>query len=154
MIEVVSASPAHVGTIDNRMREMEALECQIEGHSPKEELRAGLRSSLCAFTVKIDGRPEAMFGVTTTDFIYGEGRIWLLGTDVAGRNGKALVRLGRRYVAAIFDHYSLLHNRVHADNEKAIRWLARLGFVIGPVDVIRGHPMREFSACVFPAQLR
>ena len=143
------ASPAHVGTIANRMRDIDRLECFVGGHSPKDALRAGLRSSMICYTAKVDGRPEAMFGVLTTDFINAEGRIWMLATDTAGKNGKALVRLGQRYTAALFQHYNLLHNHVHADNHKAIRWLARLGFVIGPVDVTRGQPMREFSACAF-----
>jgi ribosomal protein S18 acetylase RimI-like enzyme len=134
------------------MRAIDVLECSIAGHSAKQALRTGMRTSIVCWTAKIDGRPEAMFGVHTSDFLYGEGQIWLLGTDVLARNGKSLVRLGRTYTKALFDHYTLLHNRVHADNEKAIRWLARLGFVIGPVDVIRGHPMREFSACAIPSR--
>ena len=150
MIEIVPASPAHVGTIANRMRTIDALECQIAGRSPKQALRSGLRSSIVSWTAKIDGRPEAMFGVHTSDFLGGEGHIWLLGTDVLSSHGKSLVRLGRIYTKALFEHYTLLHNRVHADNDKAIRWLARLGFVIGPVDVIAGQPMREFSACAPP----
>ncbi len=152
MIEIVPASPAHIGVIATRMRDIDALECWIAGHSPKAALRAGLRGSISVFTAKIDGRPEGMFGVTTTSFVNGEGAIWLLGTDVLAKHGKAMVRLGRIYTRSMLDHYSLLHNRVHADNDKAIRWLARLGFVIGPVDVIRGHPMREFSACVMPKE--
>jgi hypothetical protein len=150
MIEVVPASPAHIGTIANRMRDIDKRECQWGGHSPKAALRIGLRTSLVAFTVKVDGRPEAMFGVCTTSWIYGEGHIWLLLTDIGAEQHRALVRLGRIYTRAFMRHYSLLRNHVHADNHKAIRWLTRLGFVVGPVDVIRGEPMREFSACVIP----
>lgn len=148
MIEVVAATPAHLGTIAARMQEIDRRECMAGGRTPKEALRYGLRNSITAYTVKINGRAEAMFGVMTTDFLYGEGAPWLLMTDVAAGNRKALVRLGQRYVRAMFQHYTLLHNRVHADHEKAIRWLAWLGFVIGPVDVIRGEPMREFSCAI------
>lgn len=148
MIEVVPASLTHVGPIALNMREIDRRECAWAGHSPKEALRIGLRASLIAFTVKLNGRPIAMFGVVTSSFLFGEGRIWLLLTEEGGRQAKALVRLGKIYCKAFLTHYELLHNHVHADNVKAIRWLTRLGFVVGPVDVIRGQPMREFSACV------
>lgn len=146
MIEVVPASLTHVGPIATRMREIDRKECQWGGHSPKDALRLGLRGSLVAFTVLVDGKPEAMFGVVTTSFLYGEGSIWLLMTDIGAKQGKALVRFGKIYTRAFFNHYNLLHNHVHADNHKAVRWLTRLGFVVGPVDVIRNEPMREFSA--------
>jgi ribosomal protein S18 acetylase RimI-like enzyme len=147
MIEVVPALLTHVGPIATRMREIDQKECRWGGHDPKTALRLGLRSSMVAFTVKINGRPEAMFGVVTTNFIYGEGSIWMLLTDDGAKQSRALVRLGRIYTAAFMRHWNLLRNHVHADNHKAIRWLSRLGFVVGPVDVIRGEPMREFSAC-------
>lgn len=149
---MVPARPNHIGTIANRMQDIDKLECLVGNKSPKEALRHGLRHSISCYTVKIDGRPEAMFGVLTTSFIYGEGAPWLLLTDVGAKQHRALVRLGYRYTRAMFDHYSLLHNRVHADNVKAIRWLSRLGFAIGPVDVVNGQPVRKFSACVVREQ--
>lgn len=148
MIEVVPASAAHIGTIGTRMREIDKIECSWAGHTPKDALRLGLRSSLVAFTVKVDGRAEAMFGVVTTSFLYGEGAIWMLLTDVGEKQHKALVRLGKLYTDSFMRHYNLLRNYVHADNHKAIRWLTRLGFVVGPVDVIRSQPMREFHRFV------
>jgi hypothetical protein len=148
MIEVVPASPAHIGSIANRMREIDKLECRWGGHSPKTALRLGLRSSMVAFTVKVDGRPEAMFGVVTTSWIYGEGVIWMLLTDTGAEQHKTLVRLGKIYTNAFMKHYTLLRNHVHAENHKAVRWLSRLGFAVGPVDVIRGQPMREFIRVV------
>ncbi len=149
-MEIVPARPNHIGTIAHRMQAIDRLECSISG-TPKDRLRYALRNSITAYTVKVDGRPEAMFGVLTTSFVYGEGAPWLLMTDVGAKQHKALVRLGKRYIAAMFEHYSLLHNRVHADNVKAIRWLASLGFAIGPVDVVNGHPIRKFSACAIPS---
>ena len=121
MIEVVPASLTHVGPIANRMREIDQRECRWAGHSPKEALRMGLRGSFVAFTVMIDGKPEAMFGVMTSSFLWGEGRIWLLLTDVGGKQGKALVRLGRLYCRSFLNHYTVLHNHVHAENHAAIR---------------------------------
>jgi hypothetical protein len=94
--------------------------------------------------VKIDGRPEAMMGAAPLNILEGRGHAWLLMTDVAAAHSIALVRLGRIYTAAFHRHYAILQNWIHADNDKTIRWLSRLGYVVGPVDVMRGQPMRPF----------
>lgn len=147
MIEIVPAKLTHVGPIAIRMRAVDQLECRIFGHSPKEALRLGLLSATVAWTALVDGRPEAMFGASTISLLEGTGRPWMLMTDEAERHQKALVRLGRIYTAAIHRHYEQLENWVHVDNAAAIRWLSRLGFAVGGVEVIRGHPMRPFIRC-------
>jgi hypothetical protein len=144
MIEIVPARPNHTGTIASRMREIDRLECWAVGHSPKDALRLGILASTVVWTAKVDGRPEAMFGATPLSFIEGRGRPWLLMTDDAMKHRSALLRLGRVYTEAIHRHYPILQNWVHAENEVAIRWLARLGYAIGSVDVMRGVPMRPF----------
>ncbi len=145
MIEVVPARPQHVGPIANRMRQIDKIECAVMGHSPKSALRVGLLGSTMAWTVKIDGQPEAMLGASPISFVEGRGRPWLLLTDKGGDSHRALVRLGRIYTEAFHRHYPILQNWVHAENERTIRWLARLGYAVGPVDVIRGIPMRVFT---------
>lgn len=148
MIEIVPAKLTHVGPIAAEMREIDRLECQIFGHSAKWALRLGLLSSAIAWTALIDGRPEAMFGASTISLLDSIGRPWLLMTDNAEKHHKSLVRFGRIYTEAIHRHYRQLENWVHVDNAAAIRWLSRLGFAVGGVDVIRGHPMRPFIRCV------
>ena len=148
MIEVVPAKLTHVGPIATRMRPIDRYECGIFGHDAKTALRQGLMGSSMAWTVLIDGKPEAMFGVSTLSILDGIGRPWLLMTDIAGGQRRALMRLGRIYTEAIQRQYAELHNWVSADNAATIRWLTRLGFAVGSVDVIRGHPMRPFIRCV------
>ena len=127
------------------MREIDRLECRIGGHSPKEALRLSLYTSTLAWTVKIDGRPEAMFGVAPVCLISGEGSPWLLLTDVAARKAVTLVREGRRYSDAMQAAFPVLANVVHADNRTAIRWLQRLGYGIGEPFDAGGHAMRPFE---------
>jgi hypothetical protein len=145
VIEFVPARLFHVGPIATRMREIDRLECAISGHSPKEALRLSLRSSLLAWTAKIDGRPEAMFGVSTVSLLGLEGSPWLLLTDEGAKHAKALVRDGRRYSDAMQAAFPLLANLVHADNHVAIRWLQRLGYGIGEEFEAGGHLMRRFE---------
>lgn len=148
MLEVVPARMTHVGPIASRMRDIDRLECKVFGHTPKTALRLGLIGATMAWTVLVDGRPEAMFGASTISLIDNSGRPWMLMTDEAGRQRRALVRLGRLYTEAMHRHYDTLHNWVHADNSSSIRWLSRLGYGIGGVEVIRGQPMRPFVRCV------
>jgi hypothetical protein len=145
MIEVVMARRSHVNHIANHMSAIDRIECSVFGHSPKEALRFALVTSMIAWTVMINGKPEAMMGANTLSLIEGSGRPWLLMTDIARRQSITLLRLGRIYTEALHRQYRFLHNWVHADNDKAIRWLSRLGFVVGAVEVIRGQPMRPFS---------
>lgn len=147
MIEVVPARMTHIGPIATRMRAIDQLECRAWGHSPKQALRLGLMASTIAWTVMINDRAEAMFGASTVSLLDSRGRPWLLMTDEAMKHQKAIVRFGRIYTEAIQRHYVTLENWVHVDNAAAIRWLSRLGFAVGGVEVIRGHPMRPFIRC-------
>lgn len=144
MIEIAPARLTHVGPIANRMREIDQLECRIFGHSPRNALRNGLMASSIAWTALVDGRPEAMFGASTISMLEGTGQPWMLMTDEAVKHKVALLRLGRIYTEAVNRHYVQLENWVHVDNVVAIRWLSRLGFAVGGVEIIRGHPMRPF----------
>ncbi|HEX8421180.1 MAG TPA: hypothetical protein VF638_14335 [Sphingomonas sp.] len=145
MIEVVAARPSHVGTIASRIRPIDRDECAMAGMTPKEALRHGLANSETVWTVMIDGRAEAMFGVVGVSLLEGRGRVWMLMTDVGAKQHRAIVRFGGIYTAALNRHYRILENYVSADNDRAIRWLSRLGFCIGPTDVIRGHKVRYFT---------
>lgn len=144
MIEIVPANYRHINSIANRMRDIDRLECRVFGHTPKEALRYGIGMATVAWTALVDDRPEAMFGASTISLLDGSGRPWMLMTDEAERHRIALLRFGVIYTAALHRHYTLLHNWVHARNDTSIRWLARLGYGIGGVEVMRGEPMRPF----------
>lgn len=145
MIDIVPASPAHIGTIATRMRDIDKLECAVFGRSPKQALRAALMGSVLAWTAKVDGRAEAMFGVTPVSTLEGRGSPWLLMTPEAARHGKALVAMGRSYSVGMAKLFPVLENWVHADNVQAIAWLSRLGYTVGDLVTINGQPMRHFS---------
>jgi hypothetical protein len=79
MIELVPASLKHVGPIATRMRAADVEEVGAMGRTPKQALRLGLRASVDCMTVLIDGRPEAMLGLTPKNLLEGEGMAWMLG---------------------------------------------------------------------------
>jgi hypothetical protein len=146
-VELIPASPAHIGSIANRMREWDVREAAAFGHSPKQALRLGLSASLWAITAKVDGRPEAMLGVCPTSLIEGRGQPWMLATDMAYGQARAFAEGWRPIVARMQADFLRLENWVAAGNERAITFLRHVGFTIdADVDDVRGLPMRRFGA--------
>lgn len=131
MIELVPARLTHVGPIATRMREMDQIEAEAMGRTPKESLRLGLRASHLCWTALLDGRPAAMMGVASTSLINGKGIVWLLGTEDVYRSGRALVRLGPMVIGEMLKEFRVLENVVSTQNRRAIRMLRKWGFVIG-----------------------
>lgn len=129
-IEIVPASPAHVGIIANRMRMHDVAECAALGRTPKAALRLGLKASSLCFTAKLDGKPEAMFGLVVENAIEGRGCPWMLGTEAIYDSGRALMVLGPQVLTLFSDSTPVMRNIVGVENTRAIRMLRRWGFNI------------------------
>jgi hypothetical protein len=146
VIELVPATPAHVGTIAARMREMDVIECQALGRNPKQALRLGLIGSVHVLTAKLNGRPEAMMGLTPVSAIEGTGAPWFLGTEAVYDHPRAMLALGPKVLAIWRDSSPSLSNVVAQENVRAIRMLRRWGFEIGSeVTMIGGVAFLTFS---------
>lgn len=137
-IRIIAASPAHVGRVANRMREIDRLETGAKGRSPKAALRISLRSSLWACTVLLDGEPVAMFGVVAASLVEDKGRPWFLGSDDVYRHGRDMLLYGERVIAKMHGDFRRLENVVSSGNVRAIRLLRRWGFVVGGEEVVVG----------------
>lgn len=145
MIRLVPASPAHVGRIATRMREIDRRECEAFGRDPKQALRVGLKASSLAWTATIDGRPEAMFGATPRNAIEGTAIAWFLATDAAFGCARALLTVGPTVIEAMHRRFKRLENMVSNDNEAAIRLLGRWGFELGSETMtVNGVDFRPF----------
>jgi hypothetical protein len=145
-VEIVAASPAHVGTIAARMRAADVAECRAFGHSPRQALRSGLMGSTISLTAKVEGRPEAMIGLAPVSLIEGKGTPWMLGTDAIHRQARALLTIGPAIIARFLDSSPSLANLVSARNDRALRLLKALGFEIGDeVEMIGGIPFLGFA---------
>lgn len=131
MIDIVPARLSHVGPIATRMREADRIECAAFSHTPKQSLRSGLRASVLASTAKVNGRPEAMFGVSPVSVIEGVGCPWFLATDAAFDCARALLCLGPQIIGLMHYRFRRLENRVAVNNRRAINMLRHWGFEIG-----------------------
>lgn len=108
------------------------------GRSPRQALRLGLVTSTEVWTAKVDGRPEAMFGLVVTSALGGKGVPWMLGTDEIYRHPRLMIRHGERVLQRWLDSTPTLSNYVSVDNSRAIRLLRRWGCSIGWKVIMHG----------------
>lgn len=137
-VRIIQASPAHVGRVANRMREIDRIETGAKGRSPKAALRLSLRLSTWACTVILDGDPVAMFGVTAASLVEDKGRPWFLGSDDVYRHGRDMLVMGERVVSRMHGDFRRLENVVSSGNVRAIRLLRRWGFTVEGEEIMVG----------------
>lgn len=140
------AQTRHINTIARRIRTVDREECEAMGRTPKQALRGGLMTSAKAWTVLVDGRPEAMFGVVVESVLTGEGTPWFLGTNAVHRHARHLLMWGPGMVQQLCDSPMTLRNLVSARNTRAIRLLKRWGFSVGSETIMHnGVPFLTFE---------
>lgn len=145
MIRIVPGSPAHVGRIATRMRDVDRREVGAFGRTPKQALRLSLRASSICLTALKDERPEAMFGVTPINAIEGRGLAWFLGTDEVLGCARELLAYGPAVIEVLHSRFRRLENKVSTENRHAIRLLKKWGFEVGPEAMtIGGVEFRPF----------
>lgn len=127
------------------MRLIDILECSTRDRTPKEAMRRALSISTMAFTAKVDGRPEAMFGIAPIDVLSGTASPWFLGTDAVYEHGREMLSMGLSYIGVASAYFPFMENEVYERNNKAIRLLKRWGFTVSDTPTIRaGVPMLRF----------
>lgn len=143
---VVPALPKHVNRIVNRMRKIDQIECRATGREPKQALRHCMNGSTLAWTVLLDDKPVAMFGLLPLSILSGRAAPWFLATDEIERGARQWVKWGAGFIAAMQSDFPRLENIVSVENRKAIRVLKALGFAVESEIVIVGDvAMVRFS---------
>ena len=118
-------------------------ECQACGHTPIEALMMGYVWSEC-YSAKVNGKTEAMFGVSSFNQPEGFGAVWYLGSDESFKHPIALVKGGRKYVEEWLQKFKVLYNRVDARNLRHIEWLKCVGFKFTDSTFINGYEFLNF----------
>lgn len=145
-IRLVPAQFKHIGRIARNIREIDRIECEAFGRTPKEALRHGLMNSAKVWTALVDDQPEAMFGVVVESVLTGDAVPWFLGTDEVYRHGRELLMWGPGLIERLRDSTLALRNLVSAENRQAIRLLRRWGFAVGKEIVnVRGVDFLPFE---------
>ena len=136
-----------IDQLEDRLRPADLLEIKAGGTTPREGLSDGLLSCSKAFTVWLDEKPIAIFGVSpVASEGLSVGALWLMGTPEIEEIKFQFLRDSRKWLKELSENYDLLTNFVHANNELHIKWLRWLG-----VSIIRHQPpFLEFAFICVP----
>ncbi|WP_445505062.1 hypothetical protein [Microvirga sp. G4-2] len=131
-IEVRPATAEDISAIVANIREADRRECLAQTMlPPADALAATMNSALRAWVGLVDGVPACLFGVSRSSTLTPEwGRPWLVGTPLLERHERAFLRRNKAYISEFISIAPKLENWVDMRNEKAVRWLAWLGFKI------------------------
>jgi hypothetical protein len=80
------------------------------------------------------GEPIALFGCDES------GVIWMLGTYKTITYQKRILRGAKQFIAECLKTLPKVHNFIFSENIRHVRWIAHLGFQVGPrVELRNGH---------------
>ena len=126
------------------MRQVDKIECECMGFTPKEALEVALGADAVTYTVFDPyGVPFCMLGCGPMPD--GTGYIWMLGTDSVFDNKFDFIKGSRFVVNTLTQPYGSVKNYVHKDNKVAIAWLKWCGAEMGRELVFSDHPFYEFT---------
>lgn len=122
--------PDDIALLAPKLREIDVKEIEaMTGEDPETGLRESFKVSLeCNSIFADDGEIVGMFGVV--DAAPDLGVPWLLASPRLPEIAKVFMAGAEDWVKKIQGQFPVLANYVMADNEVAIRWLKRLGFVM------------------------
>ncbi|KAB0670351.1 hypothetical protein F6V30_09365 [Oryzomonas sagensis] len=131
--EMVPARACHIPAIATAVRDADRAELWAAARlTPAESMARALGRSAMAWTGLMADRPVCMFGVVPSSILGNVGRPWMVGTRHLDEHPFVFLRRCRGCVGQMRRRFDRLENWVDARNERAIRWLAWLGFEIGP----------------------
>lgn len=145
-IRIVRAERKHIKRVARRMRQADRDEVTATGFPcAAQALAHSLRHSGLAYTVLINGRAEAMFGVGDINILAGIGGPWFLGTDALDAHRMAFLRGSRRWLPKLLARYEVLRNFVDVRNTASVRWLRWLGFTLSEPVEMNGYLFHLFE---------
>lgn len=127
-MEIAVATETDVEHVARALRPADQREVEALGFTnPTAVLHRCFRESAWSEVIRLDGMPAAVYGLGRTTGA-AVGLPWMLATPAADSFGVAFIRGCRPVVVRMLAERPALVNFVHADNIKAQRWIAWLGF--------------------------
>lgn len=137
----VTSDPARLA---DRLRKEDALECLELGAQPLKALESSLAVAHEAWAAEQDGKVIALWGYGATG-LSGEAEVWLLTAPEIERHKREFLSLNREFLDYVMALHGSVVCHVHADYDRAVRWLAWLGFQQAGIVQVNGalfHEMR------------
>lgn len=132
MIMVRPATIDDARYVGVRLREGDALECEMFGVDGARAIDVGIEASIASECLILDGEPAAVYGLQIDDLMAGTGQPWILTTEVVERHRIAYARAVRAMINRAFAMVDRLENVVDARYTRAIALLEWLGFTVEP----------------------
>lgn len=133
-------APAVSLDVGGGMRPGDAEECAAYGFGPIEGVALSIQKSLHTRAMWEPGHGYgAAWGLVTIDALAGPAYLWLLTTDRAVANKKALFYEGKRFLADAVERYGIVEAYVLISYVKSVTWLKRWGFTMDEVVQIGGQ---------------
>ncbi len=131
-IEIRPATFDDIAPIAANVREADRRECAAQTlMDPADAIAFVMRPAVRAWVGLVDGEHACIFGVSRMASVGGDcGTPWLIGTPLIEQNERAFLRRNKPYISEFIKLFPMLENWVDMRNEKAVRWLAWLGFKI------------------------
>ena len=98
--------------------------------SPEHGLRASIIMSDYASPMIVNELVVGIFGLVISDGIIADGVPWFLGTNEVDENPVGFIKASKNIIQVMQQWCPGLMNYVHADNEKSIRFLKKMGFSV------------------------
>ena len=143
-VNIMPSEAGDVFELKDNLRTEDISECQACGHTPTEALASGYIFSDECYSAKVNGKTEAMFGVSSFNQPEGYGAVWYLGSDESFKHPIALVKGGRKYIEEWLQKFKVLYNRVDARNLRHIEWLKCVCFKFTDSTFINGYEFLNF----------
>lgn len=127
MIEVVRTAEGHLASMAPRLRESDYRAMATTDKDPLLLMLAIFHLSVFSRVAMEDGKPLAVWGVFGSA-LSGIGEPWLFATPEAYRWWRTLARIAKTEMAEARLVFSSLQGIVHAEDERAQRFVSWLGF--------------------------
>lgn len=135
-VRVENATWEHASELARVMRRQDREECQaLKGVDPERALLDSIHLSRESWAAYIGGEIACLFGIRDhpeSTPAYRVGIPWLLTGEVIERHPVTFLRGSRVVVAHFMESYDLLVQEVDGRYCRALAWLDRIGFVLGP----------------------
>lgn len=117
--------------IAGHLRDIDRYELLAVGYDDAEQgIRQSIQGSSLVMMMTDGKKPICIFGLSRERYEYGRV-VWCLGTDDVDRHKKDFVLFSRYVLSWWSNQYGRLFNYVAAKNDRSIRWLKRMGAVVG-----------------------
>lgn len=127
-VRIVAPTAAHADELAWSMRRAERAEVRAQGYEPRVAIGVSLDASVEAWTVLVDERVLAMFGVIPVAAMLGHGNLWLLASNSVGAHKITYARLCRRILSDLLVRWPILTVQVDREYTAALLWAKRCGF--------------------------